>query len=196
MNTRPRWFLLGLGAVGVILLFTFPVWWPRLVNVSIDDPYPGVPIPEREILALLPPDQSMTLAVMLTPTPVPAAARGLPPGAPAPVAQGGFVAINALRWGQGTVQIFDYGNDRYVVRLSDFTVRNAPEMHVFLSGHPAPGTRAEMMGAGAVDLGPLLGNVGDQTIDIPPNINPNQYGSVVIFSIPFQMVMTSATLVR
>lgn len=47
---------------------------------------------------------------------------------------------------------------------------------------------------GAVDLGPLKGNIGDQNYEIPADADISQFGSVIIYCVPFSVNFATATL--
>jgi hypothetical protein len=46
----------------------------------------------------------------------------------------------------------------------------------------------------SIDLGKLKGNLGDQNYEIPLDVNPADYQSVVIYCQPFHVVFSVAQL--
>lgn len=71
-------------------------------------------------------------------------------------------------------------------------VTNGPNLHVLLVPHPYPQTRADV--EGYLDLGPLKGKIGSQNYEIPADANLTQYGTVVIYCVPFHVIFATATL--
>jgi hypothetical protein len=45
-----------------------------------------------------------------------------------------------------------------------------------------------------VDLGPLKGNIGDQNYEVPDGVDISEFGSVVIYCVPFHVFFSIATL--
>jgi hypothetical protein len=107
-------------------------------------------------------------------------------------AQGQFMDADSFHQGSGSATIFQQGDAR-VLRFEDFTVTNGPDLHVLLSKHPAPASRAEV-GSDYLDLGQLKGNIGNQNYEIPADIDLSEYQSVVIYCVPFHVVFSTATL--
>ena len=111
------------------------------------------------------------------------------------LARGSFVELDAVHWARGTVTLFRSGAD-IILRLEDFAVRNGPDLHVVLSVNPEPRTTEEVHGgAGAIEVGALIGSEGDQNYIVPENIDIDLYNSVVIYSRAFDTVFSVATLV-
>jgi hypothetical protein len=108
------------------------------------------------------------------------------------VAQGEFMDADSLHLGSGSATIFQQ-DGRSVLRLEEFEVTNGPDLHVVLSGNPAP-TDGDDIGDDYVDLGELKGNLGNQNYDISDRLDLTQYRSVVIYCVPFHVVFATATL--
>jgi len=106
-------------------------------------------------------------------------------------ARGQFMDADSFHQGSGSATIFQQGDAR-VLRFEDFTVTNGPDLHVLLSKHPAPASRAEV-GPDYIDLGQLKGNIGNQNYEIPADIDLAEYQSVVIYCLPFHVVFSTAT---
>ena len=52
--------------------------------------------------------------------------------------------------------------------------------------------RGDLHGDDYVEIGKLKGNVGDQNYELPDDLDPAAYGSVVIYCKPFQVVFSVA----
>jgi hypothetical protein len=82
-----------------------------------------------------------------------------------------------------------------LLRLEDFSVTNGPDLRVVLSASAAPLTREEVeLSDLDLELGGLRGTVGSQNYEIAPEVNINQYNSVVIYSGTYNVVFSTATL--
>ncbi len=194
--TRPNWPMLTLGALIVLALFTFPIWRPILLPEDVFDPFPAVSGEEHAILLTMEPTQAAAIYRAGTPVPVPDEFSAMPEMVnPRRVLVGFFDAIDAVRWARGMATIYEDDTGYRLLRLEGFEARNGPDLHVLLSMHPAPRTPDEVMtGMGAIDLGRLVGSVGNQNYEVPRDIDLSQYHSIVIYSAPLEMVFSSAEL--
>jgi len=127
------------------------------------------------------------------------AAEQAPPAMQGPVlyASGDFTAIDAVRWARGTALVYQLADQSWVIRLENFEVRSGPQLHLFLSANPEPRTPEQVREEGlGFDWGPLRGTLGSQNYALPAGFDMDSVRSVVIFSIPYQEVFSSAALVR
>lgn len=108
------------------------------------------------------------------------------------VSEGQFVGADSIHEGSGTAIVFQNDGQR-VLRFEEFSVTNGPDLHVFLSKHPAPNSRADV-GEEYIDLGSLKGNIGSQNYEIPVDIDLSDYKSVVIYCVPFHVIFATAAL--
>ena len=81
-----------------------------------------------------------------------------------------------------------------LVRLTEFTVTNGPDLEVWLVKEPDPQTSDDVKQSEWVSLGPLKGNKGDQTYIVPEGTDIGAYGSVVIWCEQFGVLFSPATL--
>jgi hypothetical protein len=203
---RTRWFVLVVGAVLVVILFAFPLWWPLVNRSAMAEVLPGLadlPLAEQAVIEqIATEDRAFAEALIATglaaPAVVPEAEQAMPAmQGPVVYATGEFVALDAVRRASGTVTVYQDADGSWVIRLEDFTVRNGPQLHLFLSEHTAPRTPDEVRQGGlGLDWGPLKGAVGNQNYRLPPEFDMSRVGSVVIFSVPYQEVFSSAQLLR
>jgi hypothetical protein len=107
---------------------------------------------------------------------------------------GDFVTIDQMHRGEGTVSVYQITDTEFVIRLEDFSVTSGPDLHVYLSHHEEPRTSSEVVQPDYVDLGLLKSNTGAQNYDVPDGVDPDDYGSVVIYSRSFNVIFSTATL--
>jgi hypothetical protein len=107
---------------------------------------------------------------------------------------GDFTVIDAMHRGEGTASIYRIGEKRHVLRLDPFSVTSGPDLHVILSTHEAPRTSADVLLPTYVDLGPLKNTTSAQNFEIAETIDLEQFKSVVIYSMSFNIAYTTATL--
>jgi Electron transfer DM13 len=65
---------------------------------------------------------------------------------------------------------------------------------VDLSANPAPRTSSQLHDAGAFEVAPLKGNIGDQNYALPADLDLDHFASVVIYCRRFNVVFSSAEL--
>lgn len=107
-------------------------------------------------------------------------------GAPAEVAAGSFASL--AHGTEGRASVIELGNGSRVLTLTGFETDAGPDLRVYL----APGTGGDV--DGAIDLGGLKGNIGDQQYEIPPTAGDAALGSVVIWCRAFSVAFGAATL--
>lgn len=127
-----------------------------------------------------------------TPPPAPTA----PPAGPVALASGQFTVVDAIHKGEGTATIYQLADGRRILRLEGFSVTNGPDLFVYLSGHPEPRTSGQLHETADHELAKLKGNVGDQNYELPPDLDLEQFHSVVIYCKRFTTVFSTATLGR
>jgi hypothetical protein len=110
------------------------------------------------------------------------------PTAPPVVRSGDFAGADDFHFGSGraTVTVAPDGNS--TLRFDDFSVRNGPDLYVYLS--PDPAGYAE----GAIELGRLRATDGSFNTPIPPNTDATGARSVVIWCREFAVLFAVAPL--
>ena len=107
-------------------------------------------------------------------------------------AQGEFYEV--AHEGKGTATVYRLEDGTTILRFEEFEVVNGPELHVYLAAvDPVPNNVGVEL-AGAVDLGLLKGNIGDQNYTLPAGLDISQYRSVVIWCQPFRVPFNAAPL--
>lgn len=115
-----------------------------------------------------------------------------PANVPIVIGQGQFKDGDSFHKGSGVATLYQGPAGDYLLRFDDFVATNGPDLHVLLSTNPAP-TDYESLGD-YLDLGSLKGNIGDQNYSLPAGIDVQQYKSVIIYCLPFQVIFATATL--
>ena len=64
-----------------------------------------------------------------------------------------------------------------MLRFENFDIQNGPDLEVYL----VPGADQVSLAEGSIHLGPLKGNVGDQSYELPPGfvLAPGDYTALV-----------------
>lgn len=200
------------GALLVVATFTFPLWQPLLQTAAVEEALPGLPPDIQAAYLTLPADQQAALATLLAQDPATAAAliaaaalpdtvvsaadQELPAVTAATRTQGGaFRRIDALRWAEGSVEVYEWPDGRKLVRLANFSAARGPDLRVVLSAAANPLTPEDVqLNNLDLELGPLKGNIGSQHFELPPDVDLSPYASVVIFSPSANLVFSSAPL--
>lgn len=116
------------------------------------------------------------------------------PSAPQRLAAGTFRDADSAHRGEGEAAIYTLADGSKIARFEDFRVTNGPALIVLLAKAESPQTAAEVIDGGYVSLGDLKGNVGSQNYTLPDNIDPADYGSIVIWCELFDVLFSAADL--
>jgi hypothetical protein len=113
------------------------------------------------------------------------------PAVPVLLSQGDFYGADDFHQGSGEALIYQTP-EGYFLRLENFEVSNGPQLHVILGVDNNPYNHDTL--GDYLDLGPLKGNIGDQNYVIPAGSDLGEYGSVVIYCVPFRAIFAIAPL--
>jgi hypothetical protein len=108
-----------------------------------------------------------------------------PPAGPVLLGAGSFVGL-AGHTGTGDAGIFENPDGSLVLRFENFDIENGPDLEVYL----VPGADQVSLPEGSIHLGPLKGNIGDQSYELPAGTElvPGEYTALVwceAFSVEF-----------
>lgn len=151
-------------------------------------------MPEKQVDEPMPTIASMTTATLApepTATAVPQPTATVPPE-PELVLEGKFYGVDDIHQGKGDALIYQTPDGGYFLRLENFEVTNGPQLHVILGVDDNPYNHATL--GDYLDLGPLKGNIGDQNYVIPAETDLSEYGSVVIYCVPFRAIFAIAPI--
>jgi Electron transfer DM13 len=96
----------------------------------------------------------------------------------------------------GLATIYRLPDGRRVLRLTEFTTSNGPDVRVYLVAAGDVRDEDAAKKAGVVDLGALKGNIGDQNYDVPVNLDLSRYRAVSIWCRRFSVNFGAAPLVE
>jgi hypothetical protein len=95
---------------------------------------------------------------------------------------------------KGTATVYQLPDGKKVLRLSDFTTSNGPQLHLYLVAAEDAKDNATVKKAGFIDVAPLKGNVGDQNYELPANVDLAKYRAVTIWCQRFSVNFGTAPL--
>ena len=101
---------------------------------------------------------------------------------------------NADKTGSGTVTLYQLADGKRVLRLTDFSVDNGPDLHVRLIAADDAKNTASVAKTDHVELGKLKGNKGNQNYDLPENVDLSKYKVVSIWCNRFSVNFAAAPL--
>lgn len=149
-----------------LLVVGLPVGWylgsPLFIRTSLIEPVPSAPAPGTPAT---------------TARPVAGAARS-----------GEFTGADEFHFGSGTASLIETAPGTWTLRFEDFSVRNGPDLFVYLSPNPA-GYAQE-----AIELGTLKATDGEFNYEIPAGTDLEQVRSVIIWCKAFAVLFAVAPL--
>jgi hypothetical protein len=175
--------VIGIGLVGVLIAAVAFAPWRLLINTEVRDADPFAAAAGGGDRAGSTDAPSTTVAPPTTPAApavtTPASPTPAPPTTTAPLIRGGSFRSIAHQT-SGDVRVGPTPDGRQVVHLVGLATDNGPDVRVFLSPHPPEGDDA-IYGTDELELGPLKGNIGDQTYEVPAGVDLSRYQSVVLW---------------
>ena len=101
---------------------------------------------------------------------------------------------NADKTGSGTATIYELADGKRVLRLTNFSVENGPDLHVRLIKADDAKDTASVAKTDHVELAKLKGNKGDQNYDVPADVDLGKYKVVSIWCNRFSVNFAAAPL--
>jgi hypothetical protein len=95
------------------------------------------------------------------------------------LATGSFHSV--LHPTQGNASIYQIADGSRILRFTNFTTSNGPDVHVYMVAADNPNDNASVQHADYIDLGVIKGNVGDQNYTLGSNVDLAKYRSVVVW---------------
>lgn len=180
-------------AVAVAVALIAPVGWylgsPLFIRTALVEagPVPAGATPTPPAGATAGPTRSPG------PTPTTPATTQSPVPTPSPfvartVSTGSFVGTDEFHFGRGTARIVEVEPGRFHLRLEDFSVRNGPDLYVYLSPEP------DAYDPVAVELGRLKATDGAFGYDLPAGTDPATFRSALVWCKQFSHLFAYATL--
>ena len=112
--------------------------------------------------------------------------------APQPVESGRFYSI--LHPTAGAATIYQIGNGTRILRLTNFSTSNGPDVHVYMVAADDAKDASTVEKAGFVDLGVIKGNIGDQNYTLGSDFDLAKYRAVSIWCKRFSVNFGAAPL--
>jgi hypothetical protein len=181
--SRSAALIASLFAVGAPLTWYLasPIW----IRTSLVEAGPtatpivaSTPAPSVATAPTAPPTRAATPSPTLAPTPTPFVART--------PASGRFAGTDDFHFGRGTASLIEVSPGRFHLRLEAFSVRNGPDLYVYLS------TAADDYGRGSVELGRLKATDGSFGYDIPEGTDIRSFRSAIIWCKQFSHLFAVA----
>jgi hypothetical protein len=176
--------------VGAFLVVALPIGW-----------YLGSPLLIRTELVEAAPTIAPAASAPTVPVPTardrPATVEPDGSGAPGPddsspalagARTGEFVGADEFHYGRGQASLLEVAPGRWIVRFESFSVRNGPDLYVYVSPDPTGYT------TGAIELGRLEATDGSFNMEVPAGADPSAARSVVIWCKQFAVQFAVAAL--
>ena len=95
---------------------------------------------------------------------------------------------------QGTATVYRVGDGSRVLRFTNFSTSNGPDVHVYMVAADDANDAATVLRAGFIDLGPIKGNVGDQNYTLGSDVDLSKYRAVSVWCKRFSVNFGTAPL--
>ena len=95
---------------------------------------------------------------------------------------------------QGNATVYQLADGSRILRLTNFTTSNGPDVHVYMVASDDAKDVATVQQAGFIDLGVLKGNIGDQNYALVRDIDLAKYRAVSIWCKRFSVNFGAAPL--
>jgi hypothetical protein len=102
-------------------------------------------------------------------------------------AQGGFIGADDFHFGRGEALLIETGPAVYTLRFEEFSVRNGPDLFVYL-------TQDKDSVDGAINLGVLKATDGAFNYEVPPGTDVSRYTYAIVWCRQFAVLFASAEL--
>jgi hypothetical protein len=179
----------------VLLVVGGPIAWylgsPLFIRTSLDEPAPVVgagPTIGPEASPMAPEPGSDEPGLSDGPGAAPTLAPTAPPPSLAAERAGEFQGADDFHFGSGRARLIETAPGEWVVRFEDFSVRNGPDLFVYLS--PDPDGYAK----GAIELDRLKATDGSFNTKVPAGSDVTEMRSVVIWCKQFAVQFAVAEL--
>lgn len=175
------------GLLAIALLIGGPVVWylgsPIFIRTSLVEAGPtAAPLATAPASAQPPSPDPATALPSADPTATPEPT----PFVAVTVKSGQFTGTDDFHFGEGTASIIEIEPGRFHIRLEDFSVRNGPDLYVYLSPSPDGWTED------ALEVGLLKATDGSFGYDLPPGTDPTDFASAIIWCKQFSHLFATA----
>jgi hypothetical protein len=101
---------------------------------------------------------------------------------------------NAEKASSGTATVYQLADGKQLLRLTDFSVENGPDLHVRLIAADDAKDTASVAKADYVEVAKLKGNKGAQNYELPEKVDLDKYRVVSIWCNRFSVNFAAAPL--
>ena len=161
-----------------------------------NDPDPSISLTATKTLSPIPTPTSISLtntAVIPEPSATFTAEPSVTPTfEPTEILRGSFYGVDENHTSSGNAVIIQIQVGEYTLHLKNFNVTNGPDLHLILAEDDNPYSVPTL--GDYLDLGELKSTSGDQTYNLPLDVNLEKYGSVVVYCLPFQAIFAIAPI--
>jgi hypothetical protein len=171
----------------VALVVALPLGWylgsPLFIRTSLVEPEPSFTssaAPSAPPSAAAPTTDPPSAVPTVVPTAAVPTLR--------PERSGAFSGADEFHFGRGTARLIETAPGSWTVRFEDFSVRNGPDLYVYLSPDPDGYSKA------ATELGTLKATDGDFNYQVPAGVNVDGARSVVVWCKQFAVLFAVAPL--
>jgi hypothetical protein len=222
-NAMPRYRKLIIGVLGLgLVVFGYWTISPLFYNRHVDEGFPVAAPARQAVMAATAAPATADVAAMAAqaaptamadaamaaqaaPTAIADAAMAaqaaptamadrVAPAAPVTLAAGMFISGSTPgHHVDGKATIYQLEDGKPLLRLEDFSATNGPDLFVVLSSSANPDQDGVKTGA-YLQLEALKGNIGNQNYELPADIDPSQYKSIVIWCRTFNVVFGYAPI--
>jgi len=180
------------GAVAAAFLaVALPVGWylgsPVFIRTSLVEAQPSVVPTLAAPAASAAPTNQPAPSVQSTDSPTAPPSSAPTPFSPSTVAAGEFQGTDDFHFGSGTASIVEVEPGRYRLQLASFSVRNGPDLFVYLS--PADDGYTD----DSLELGKLKATDGSFGYDLPAGVDPARFRSALIWCKQFSHLFAVAS---
>ena len=95
---------------------------------------------------------------------------------------------------QGTATIYRVGDGSRMLRFTNFSTSNGPDVHIYIIAADDANDAATVLHSGFIDLGPIKGNVGDQNYALGSDVDLSKYRAVSVWCKRFSVNFGTAPL--
>lgn len=108
------------------------------------------------------------------------------------LASGTFHSV--LHETKGSANIYQLGDGSRVLRFTNFTTSNGPDVHVYMVASNDAVDSASVLRVGFIDLGAIKANIGDQNYRLSQDIDLSRYRAVSVWCKRFSVNFGAAPL--
>jgi Electron transfer DM13 len=181
----------GIAAVTALVVFAPVAWYlvsPIWIRTELVEPPVAAAVSSLPPAASATPEPTMSVDPSTPPDPTSSPVPTATPWAAAAPRSGEFQGTDDFHFGRGTATLIETAPGEWTIRLADFSVRNGPDLYVYLS----PSKRD--YAAGALEVARLKATDGSFNVRLPDGADPADMRSVLIWCKQFSHLFAWATL--